>query len=225
MACIIAMESLLQLRVTAWGIQVIIPNLVQTFTHISETKKDPAMNGAAFAVGVIVIISLVECKEYVSIAALENLTNVISLTENNFDQKIAQKHQFVLFYAEECAKCNALSSVWQELAESFNNDESPDIAIAKADCSIETRLCTAPTGECPSGYAKRKGDLPGWGNGIGGSYDLTRRECAQKCNGDDRCMSFEHSDTQMKCNLNKIAEPSQGQYLDFVFCTKTALVL
>ena len=84
-------------------------------------------------------------------------------------------------------------------------------------------MLTALTGKCPPGYTKREGDLPGWGTGIGGSYDLSRDECAQKCNDDSSCMSFEHSDTQTKCNLNNIAEPSQGQYLDFVFCTKTGI--
>ena len=57
---------------------------------------------------------------------------------------------------------------------------------------------------CPSGYAEKEGDLPGWGTDIGSALDLTRQECAQKCNGEKRCMSFEHSNTQMKCNLNKI---------------------
>ena len=76
------------------------------------------------------------------------------------------------------------------------------------------------TGACPNGYAEREGDLPGWGTDIGSSLDLTRQQCAEKCNGENNCKSFEHSDTDMKCNLNKIAEPSQGPYLDFVFCTK-----
>ena len=62
--------------------------------------------------------------------------------------------------------------------------------------------------------------MPGWGTDIGSSLDLTKQQCAEKCNGENSCMSFEHSDTDMKCNLNKIAEPSQGPFRDYVFCTK-----
>ena len=80
-------------------------------------------------------------------------------------------------------------------------------------------LITLPGG-CPNGYVERQGDLPGWGTDIGSALDLTRQECAEKCDGENSCMSFEHSDTEMKCNLNKIAEPSQGPFRDYVFCTK-----
>ena len=62
--------------------------------------------------------------------------------------------------------------------------------------------------------------MPGWGTDIGSSLDLTRLKCAEKCNGENSCRSFEHSDTEMKCNLNKISEPSQSPFRDYVFCTK-----
>ena len=79
---------------------------------------------------------------------------------------------------------------------------------------------TGGTGGCPNGYVKKEGDLPGWGTNIGRALHLTRQQCAEKCNGENSCMSFEHSDTEMKCNLNKIAEPSRGPFRDYVFCTK-----
>ena len=76
-------------------------------------------------------------------------------------------------------------------------------------------------GDCPPGYAVREGDLPGWGDSdIGSALDLSLEDCADRCNGETTCLSFEHSPTQMKCNLNKIAEPSGGPYSDFIFCTK-----
>ena len=74
---------------------------------------------------------------------------------------------------------------------------------------------------CPSGYAQSYGGLPGFGSDIGSSLGLTRYECALKCNGDKSCMSFQHSNTQKKCNLSKIVEPSPAPYLDFIVCTKT----
>ena len=67
--------------------------------------------------------------------------------------------------------------------------------------------------------------MPGWGTDIGSSLDLTKQQCAEKCNGENSCMSFEHSDTEMKCNLNKIAEPSLGPYRDYVFCTKNGKII
>ena len=77
------------------------------------------------------------------------------------------------------------------------------------------------SGGCPSGYAQRHGGVPRFGSDLGSSLDLTKHECELKCNGEKSCMSFQHSFTQMKCNLSEIADPSQDPYLDFIFCTKT----
>ena len=76
------------------------------------------------------------------------------------------------------------------------------------------------SGHCLFGYVEKVGHLPRHGSNIG-SFNVTKEECALKCNGEKTCLSFEHSNTNMKCNLNEIAEPSQGPYLDFIFCTKT----
>ena len=75
-------------------------------------------------------------------------------------------------------------------------------------------------GSCPSGYVDRDGDLPGWGTDIGSQLDLSLEDCAERCNGETTCLSFEHSPTEIKCNLNQIAEPSRGTYRDYIFCTK-----
>ena len=40
-----------------------------------------------------------------------------------------------------CNKCEELSSVWQRLAEIFNQDEDSEIAIAKADCTTTEDVC------------------------------------------------------------------------------------
>ena len=34
------------------------------------------------------------------------------------------------------------------------------------------------------------------------------------------CLSFEQSNTKQLCNLNRIAEPTQGPHEDFAFCVK-----
>ena len=75
---------------------------------------------------------------------------------------------------------------------------------------------------CPSGYERRNGDISGWGSDIGTRLSLTREECANACNDQDLCLSFEHSNTALLCNLNKIAEPTTGaNYGDYAFCKKT----
>ena len=95
-------------------------------------------------------------------------------------------------------------------------------AYSSIKLSCKLFILMPSTGGCPLHYVEKEGDLPGWGTDLGSALDLTREECAMKCNREKTCMSFEHSPTQMKCNLNKIAEPSQRPYKDFVFCTKMA---
>ena len=73
---------------------------------------------------------------------------------------------------------------------------------------------------CPIGYEFKSGDIPGWGSNLGGRLTLSRQECADECNKYQDCLSFEHSDTKELCNLNRIAEPSQGPFQDFAFCVK-----
>ena len=40
-----------------------------------------------------------------------------------------------------CPECVALSSVWHDLAQKFNNNNNSELGIAKADCSLQTQLC------------------------------------------------------------------------------------
>ena len=62
--------------------------------------------------------------------------------------------------------------------------------------------------------------MPGWGSDLGSALYLTEEQCALRCNGIDDCLSFEHSQIEMECNLNRIAEPTTGPYKDFKFCIK-----
>ena len=74
---------------------------------------------------------------------------------------------------------------------------------------------------CTSGYTEKIGDIPGWGTSLGSALDANRDECAQKCSELPLCLSFEHSNTELKCNLNTEAEPaSNGAYKDYAFCSK-----
>ena len=57
-----------------------------------------AMAEVHFLLGVFFLTSFVEAKQGVYSQQLDNLTSIINLTESNFDEKIATKHLFVLFY-------------------------------------------------------------------------------------------------------------------------------
>ena len=74
--------------------------------------------------------------------------------------------------------------------------------------------------KCPTGYLEKQGDIPGWGSYLGSALNLTQHQCMEKCDLEDFCLSFEHGSSQMRCNLNELADPTQGPYEDYVFCMK-----
>ena len=57
------------------------------------------MNGIFVLLGAYLLISLVQGGQELSSTRLDNLTDVVDLNAKNFDEKIANKHHFVLFYA------------------------------------------------------------------------------------------------------------------------------
>lgn len=90
----------------------------------------------------------------------------------------------------------------------------------------ETKLAAGGgTGGCADGYTKQDGDIDSnWGeiNGKGGgkAYDDCD-ECAQHCNSEATCKSYECSVSEFKCNLNDVADPNTStNYKDYTFCTK-----
>ena len=56
------------------------------------------MKGVSFIPGLYVLIVLVQGSHKVSSASLDNLTNVLTVTPDNFDEQIANKNLFVLLY-------------------------------------------------------------------------------------------------------------------------------
>ena len=80
-------------------------------------------------------------------------------------------------------------------------------------------------GACPSGYLEKKGNIPGWGSYLGSGLELTRNECAERCNVENFCLSFEHSSSEKRCNLNEFGEPTVEPYKDYVFCTKQGNIM
>ncbi len=75
--------------------------------------------------------------------------------------------------------------------------------------------------DCPNGFTLMEGDIPGWGQ-VGSSREFTIKRCANRCNDESSCCSFEYSPTKKICNLNRDCEPTESAYQDFAFCTKVA---
>ena len=80
--------------------------------------------------------------------------------------------------------------------------------------------------DCPNGFTLMEGDIPGWGQvGSNPTIESTIVGCANRCNDESSCCSFEYSPTTKKCNLNSDCEPTQGVFQDYAFCTKSGIRL
>ena len=70
------------------------------------------------------------------------------------------------------------------------------------------------------GYDYLEGVITGWGSHLGSKLKLNISECAKRCDAEPECLSIEHMNVQMLCDLNTIALPNRGPYYDQVLCRK-----
>ena len=73
--------------------------------------------------------------------------------------------------------------------------------------------------ECSKGYVLVPGDIPGWGQ-IQGRIKTDAKGCAELCNDNKDCCSYEYSPRKKRCNLNRDCKPTRKKFKDFNFCAK-----
>ena len=74
--------------------------------------------------------------------------------------------------------------------------------------------------KCPLGYIERCGDILGSSSESLLPQKTTKDQCMVACNLKDSCLSFQHSPSEMRCNLNDLAWPIFDPYQDYIFCSK-----
>merc|ERR1711973_573910 len=63
------------------------------------------------------------------------------------------------------------------------------------------------------------------GNVVGRGFlnwdNYTQYKCMKVCEGEEKCMSYEFSPTEKRCNLNEESDPTdpRGKFGDYMFCT------
>ncbi|CAL4068532.1 unnamed protein product, partial [Meganyctiphanes norvegica] len=61
---------------------------------------------------------------------------------DTFEEAVANKPHFVMFFAPWCGHCKRLHPTWNDLGKKYNTEESTT-AIGKVDCTQHTALCSS----------------------------------------------------------------------------------
>merc|ERR1712151_524545 len=87
----------------------------------------------------------------------------------------------------------------------------------------EGRQYERPLTPCANGYVSVPGDFGGCGSirGRGGFERVPNcLVCANLCDAEPFCRSYECSERTLHCNLNAEATPNRKRFLDYEFCQK-----
>ena len=73
---------------------------------------------------------------------------------------------------------------------------------------------------CPSGYVFQRGDSNGGAHRIESKIVKDIEECGDRCNNNEKCRSLEWNPSGKWCNLMSTEITDNGDYKDYLFCTK-----
>jgi hypothetical protein len=94
--------------------------------------------------------------------------------------------------------------------------------IVQSDSKYGTKLCIK-NDICAKGYMYMPGDVPGSGSSqfVATAGIDSADKCAEYCDKEKNCGSYEFSPSELKCNVNTENEPTSKKiYKDYQFCSK-----